>query len=183
MERLDRKSRQQPSVKSLRGIICQKVMKFLKFLKIKKLQKVTFAFLHTCTAFLPVLGGPNRKSAKSCTFCTLALPNRPSRTFSYVYDVFARSGMSRITFRAVGAKNPVRRAVRVRWADEQTETHLIPGTGSPMAGPGAPTDPPGTGGGRKSIYNPCGGPQAFPPHSNDTVPGSRMRPKSTSRKG
>ena len=127
------------------------------------MQKVTFAFLHTCTAFLPVLGGPNRKSAKSCTFCTLALPNRPSRTFAYVYDVFARSGSPKITFCAFGAKNPVHRAVRVSAADERTDGHLIPGTGSPMAGPGAPTDPPAAGGGRKSIYNPCGGPQAFPP--------------------
>ena len=82
-------------------------MKFLKIRKIKKLQKVTFAFLHTCTAFLPVLGGPNRKSAKSCTFCTLALPNRPSRTFSYVYDVFARSGSPKSTFYAFGAKKVV----------------------------------------------------------------------------
>ena len=86
------------------GAICQKVMKVVKIRKIKKLQKVTFAFLHTCTAFMLDPGGPNRKSAKSCTFCTLALPNRPSRTFSYVYDVFARSGRSKITFCIFGAK-------------------------------------------------------------------------------
>ena len=122
--------------------------------------------MHTCTVFLPVLGGPKRKSAKSCTFCTLSLPNRPSRTFSYVYDVFARSGSPKITFCTFGLSGAVHLAVRVKSADEQTETHLIPGTGSPMAGPGAPTDPPAAGGGRKSIYNPCGGPQAFPPHSN-----------------
>ena len=151
------------------GAICQKVMKIPNFQKIKKLQKVTFALLHTCPTYLPVLGCPNRKSAKSCTFCTLALPNRPSRTFSYVYDVFARSGRSKTAFCAFGARNSVRRAVRVSAADERTETQVIPGTGSPMAGPGAPTDPPGTGGGRKSIYNPCGGPQAFPPHSNDMI--------------
>ena len=107
LERLDRKSRQQPSVNISFGAICQKVKKFSFFQKIKKLQKVTFAFLHTCTAFLLDLGGQNRKSAKSCTFCTLALPNRPSRTFAYVYDVFARSGRSKITFCAFGAKNPV----------------------------------------------------------------------------
>ncbi len=68
-----------------------------------KLQKVTFAFLHTCTRYLPVLGGPNRKSANFHIFCTFALPNRPSRTFAYVYDVFARSGRSKITFGAFGA--------------------------------------------------------------------------------
>ena len=103
--RSDRNYRQQPSVKSLRGIICQKVKEMLKFQKIKKMQKVTFAFRHTCTAFLLDLGAQNRKSAKSCTFCTLALPNRPSRTFAYVYDVFARSGRSEITFCAFGAKS------------------------------------------------------------------------------
>jgi len=75
----------------------------VKISKIKKLQKVTFAFLHTCTRYLPVLGGPNRKSATFHTFRTLALPNRPSRTFAYVYDVFARSGRSKTTFGAFGA--------------------------------------------------------------------------------
>ena len=87
------------------GTICQKVMGFLTFRKNKKLQKVTFAFLHTCTAFMPVPGGPNRKSAKSCTFRTLALPTRPSRTFAYVYDVFARSGSPKSTFCTFGAKS------------------------------------------------------------------------------
>ena len=77
---------------------------FLKIQKIKKMQKVAFAFWHTCTVFLLDLGGQNRKSAKSCTFCTLALPNRPSRTFAYVYDVFARSGRSKITFCTFGTK-------------------------------------------------------------------------------
>ena len=67
------------------------------------MQKVTFAFSHTCTRYLPVLGGPNRKSATFHTFCTLALPNRPSRTFAYVYDVFARSGSPKTTFGAFGA--------------------------------------------------------------------------------
>ena len=107
LERSDRNYRQQPSVNISFGAICQKVKKFSFFQKIKKLQKVTFAFLHTCTAFLLDLGGQNRKSAKSCTFCTLALPNRPSRTFAYVYDVFARSGRSKITFCDFGAKNHV----------------------------------------------------------------------------
>jgi hypothetical protein len=105
LERSDRNYRQQPSVNISFGAICQKVKKFSFFQKIKKLQKVTFAFWHTCTAFLLDLGGQNRKSAKSCTFCTLALPNRPSRTFAYVYDVFARSGRSKITFCAFGAKS------------------------------------------------------------------------------
>ena len=111
LERSDRNYRQQPSVNISFGAICQKVKKFLNFQKIKKLQKVTFAFLHTCTAFLLDLGGQNRKSAKSCTFCTLALPNRPSRTFAYVYDVFARSGRSKITFCAFGAKKLLRRPI------------------------------------------------------------------------
>ena len=116
LERLDRKSRQQPSVKSLRGIICQKVMGISNFRKIKKLQKVTFAFLHTCTRYLPVLGGPNRKSATFHTFRTLALPNRPSRTFAYVYDVFARSGSPKTTFLTLGpdfekSRSPGRRTL------------------------------------------------------------------------
>ena len=98
MERLDRKVVDLTWENIRVGAICQKVMGFLTFRKIKKLQKVTFAFLHTCTAFMPDPGGPNRKSAKSCTFCTLALPNRPSRTFAYVYDVFARSGSPKSTF-------------------------------------------------------------------------------------
>ena len=85
------------------GAICQKVMGFLNFRKMKKLQKVTFAFLHTCTTFLLDLGGPKRKSAKSCTFCTLARPNRPSRTFSYVYDVFGCSESPKSTLGAFGA--------------------------------------------------------------------------------
>ena len=74
------------------------------FSKNKKVAKThTFAFLHTCTAFSLDLGGQNRKSATFCTFCTLALRNRPGRTFAYVYDVFARSGRSKITFCAFGA--------------------------------------------------------------------------------
>ena len=113
--RFDRKSSSQTSVKSLRGIICQKVKKFLNFQKTKKLQKVTFAFLHTCTRKSGVLGGPNRKSASWATFCTLARPNRPSRTFSYVYDVFARSGSSKITFRTFGAKKLVRSPIGRPW--------------------------------------------------------------------
>ena len=104
LERLDRKVVELTWENIRVGAICQKVMEFLTFRKIKKLQKVTFAFLHTCTAFMPDPGGPNRKSAKSCTFCTLALPNRPSRTFAYVYDVFARSGSPKSTFGAFGAK-------------------------------------------------------------------------------
>ena len=92
LERSDRNYRQQPSVNISFGAICQKVEIFPFFQKIKKLQKVTFAFWHTCTAFLLDLGGQNRKSAKSCTFCTLALPNRPSRTFAYVYDVLLDLG-------------------------------------------------------------------------------------------
>ncbi len=63
LERLDRKSRPQTSVKYLRGIICKKVKNLSKFQKMKKLQKVTFAFLHTCTRKSGVRGGPNRKSA------------------------------------------------------------------------------------------------------------------------
>ena len=103
LERSDRNYRQQPSVNISFGAICQKVKKFSISHKIKKLQKVIFAFWHTSTAFLLDLGGQNRKSATFCTFCTLALPNRPSRTFAYVYDVFARSGRSKITFCTLGA--------------------------------------------------------------------------------
>ena len=121
------------------------------------------ALLHTCTTFLLDLGGQNRKSATFCTFCTLALPNRPSRTFAYVYDVFARSGRSKIAFCTFGLFRAVHLAVRVRWAEGRTDRHLIPGTGCPMAGPAAPTDPPAAGGGRQSKHIPCGGPQAFPP--------------------
>ena len=163
LERSDRNYRQQPSVNISFGAICQKVKKFSFFQKTKKLQKVTFAFLHTCTAFWLDLGGPNRKSAKSCTFCTLALPDRPSRTSAYVYDVFARSGSPEIAFCTFGLSGAVHLAVRVRWVDERTDRHLIPGTGCPMAGPAAPTDPPAAGGGRQSKHIPCGGPQAFPP--------------------
>ena len=105
LERFDRKTIDLTSENIRVGAICQKVMGFPKFQKMKKLQKVTFAFLHTCTAFMLDPGGPKRKSAKSCTFCTLALPNRPSRTFSYVYDVFARSGSPNSTFCAFGAKS------------------------------------------------------------------------------
>ena len=92
-----------------------------KFSKNKKLQKITFAFWHTCTAFLLDLRGQNRKSAKSCTFCTLALPNRPSRTFAYVYDVFARSGRSKITFCAFGAKMTLRPPLDAKGPDPLTE--------------------------------------------------------------
>ena len=99
LERLDRKVVDLTWENIRVGAICQKVMKFSFFSKNEKLQKVTFALLHTCTAFMLDPGGPNRKSAKSCTFCTLALPNRPSRTFAYVYDVFARSGSPKLTFR------------------------------------------------------------------------------------
>ena len=105
LERLDRKVIDLTSENIRVGAICQKVMEFLNFRKMKKLQKVTFALLHTCPTYLPVLGGPNRKSAKSCTFRTLALPNRPSRTFAYVYDAFARSGSPKSTFCAFGAKS------------------------------------------------------------------------------
>ena len=80
------------------------------------LHKVTFVFLHTCTRYLPVLGGPNRKSATFHTFRTLALPNRPSRTFAYVYDVFARSGSPKTTSGAFGpdlvkSRSPGRRTL------------------------------------------------------------------------
>ena len=82
----------------------------------KKLQKVTFALLHTCTAFMLDPGGPKRKSVKSCTFYILALPNRPSRTFAYVYDVFARSGSPKTTSGAFGpglvkSRSPGRRTL------------------------------------------------------------------------
>ena len=105
--RFDRKSSSQTSVKSLRGIIRRKVKIFVKLQKTKKSQKVTFAFLHTCTRKTGVWGGQNRKSATFRTFCTLERPNRPSRTFSYVYGVFSRSGSPKSTFGTFGAKNPV----------------------------------------------------------------------------
>ena len=73
------------------------------FQKNKKLQKVTFALLHTCTTFSGVLRGQNRKVASFAFRSTLALPNRPSRIFSYVYDVFACSESSKSTFGALGA--------------------------------------------------------------------------------
>ena len=107
--RFVRKSSSQTSVKSLRGIIRQKVKIFWNFRKIKKLQKVTFAFLHTCTRKSGVWRAPNRKSAPWATFRTLARPNRPSRTFWYAYNVFARSGSSKITFCTFGLSGAVRR--------------------------------------------------------------------------
>ena len=58
--------------------------------------------MHTCTTFFGVLMGQNRKVASFAFWSTLALPNRPSRTFSYVYDVFACSESSKSTFCAFG---------------------------------------------------------------------------------
>ena len=89
------------------------------FEKIKMLQKVTFAFWHTCTTFFGVLRGQNRKVASFAFWSTLALPNRPSRTFSYVYDVFACSESPKSTFGALGLFGAVRIATGVRWVGER----------------------------------------------------------------
>ena len=110
---------------------------FLVFQKIKEIQKVTFALLHTCTTFFGVLRGHNRKVASFAFWSTLALPNRPSRTFSYVYDVFACSESSESTFGALGLFGAVRIAMGERSADERTDGTLRPGTGWLRGGPPA----------------------------------------------
>ena len=101
----------------------------MNFSKIEKLQKVTFALLHTCTTFFGVLRRQNRKVASWALWSTLALPNRPSRTFSYVYDVFACSESPKSTFGALGLFGAVRIAMGERSADERTDGTLRPGTG------------------------------------------------------
>ena len=103
LERLERKNRQKTSVKYTPKRICQNVKIFEKFSKIKKLQKVAFAFWHTCTRVFAILRGPNRKVASWALRSTLALPNRPGRTFSHVSDVFAWSGSPKRAFGAFGA--------------------------------------------------------------------------------
>ena len=134
--RFDRKSSSQTSVKSLRGIIRQKVKIFLKFQKTKKLQKVTFAFLHTCTRKMGVWGGQNRKSASWATFRTLERPDRPSRTFSYVYGVFSRSGSPKSTFPTFGAKkrgrSPIGRPRAPKGDGHPATAHRVAGWPSPL---------------------------------------------------
>ena len=102
LARFDRSEPPQTSVKYTAKRLCEKVKTLYKFRKIKKLQKVTFAFWHTCTMYFAVLGGQNRKVASWALRSDLALPNRPSRTFSHVSDVFAWSGSPKRTFGALG---------------------------------------------------------------------------------
>ena len=59
----------------------------------------------------------------------MALPNCPSRTFSYVYDVFACSESPKSTFGALGLFGAVRIAMGVRHHDGRTDGTLRPGTG------------------------------------------------------
>ena len=102
LARFDRSDPPQTSVKYTPKRMCEKVMIFWNFRKIKKIEKGTFAFWHTCTRYLAVLRGQNRKVAFGALRSTLALPNRPSRTFAYVSDVFGWSGSPKCTFGAFG---------------------------------------------------------------------------------
>jgi hypothetical protein len=80
----------------------------------EKLQKVTFAFWHTCTTFFGVSSGRNRNVAFGALWSASALPNRPRRTFSYVYDVFACSESPKSTFGALGLSRAVPGAMGVK---------------------------------------------------------------------
>ena len=59
----------------------------------------------------------------------MALPNRPSRTFSYVYDVFASSESPKSTFGALGLFGAVRIAMGVKSLGGRRDGTLRPGTG------------------------------------------------------
>ena len=136
---------------------------FLKFRKITKLQKVTFAFWHTCTRVFAILRGQNGKVASWALRSTLALPNRPSRTFSHVSDVFAWSGSPKRTFGALGLFRAVQIAMRVRWADGRRDGELGSRDGLPYGGPGSHSQPRPLLKGPWPIHIPCAGLQAFPP--------------------
>ena len=148
LARFDRSDPPQTSVKYTPERICQKVKIFETFPKIKKLQKVTFAFLHTCTRYFAVLRGQNRKVASWALRSTLAFPNRPSRTFSHVSDVFAWSGSPKCTFGALGLFRAVPVAMRVSAADGRTDGELGSRDGLPYGRPREPlTAPPAAQGG------------------------------------
>ena len=109
-------------------------------------------------------GRSKSQKCKMLHFLNFCAPGTPESHFCIRVRRFC--SIRELKNHTFGAPGAVRRAVRVGSVDERTDRHLIPGTGRPMAGTGAPTDPPAAGGGRQSKHILCGGPQAFPPHSN-----------------
>ena len=122
--------------------------------------------MHTCTRDIAVLRAQNRQSASWALWSTSALPNRPSRTFAYVYEGFGCSESPKRTFGALGLFRAVQIAMRVRWADGQTDGELGSRDGLPYGGPGSHSQPRPLLKGPWPIHIPCAGLQAFPPHSN-----------------
>ena len=171
LARLDRSDPPQTSAKSTPKRICQKVMIFKNFSKKTKLQKHTFAFLHTCTRDIAVLRAQKRQSASWALWSTLALPNRPSRTFAYVYEGFGCSESPKCTFGALGLFRAVQIAMRFRWVGGQTDGELGSRDGLPYGGPGSHSQPRPPLKGPWPIHIPCAGLQAFPPHSNIVIGG------------
>ena len=116
LARFDRSDPPQTSVKYNPKRIREKVMISENFSKNKKLQKRNFAVLHTCTRVFAVLRAQNRQSASWALWSTLALPNRPSRTFAYVYEGFGCSESPKRTSGALGpdlvkSRSPGRRTL------------------------------------------------------------------------
>ena len=97
--------------------------------------------MHTCTVYFAVLRAQKRQSASWALWSTLALPNRPSRTFAYVYEGFACCESPKRTFGALGLSRAVPVAMRVRWADERTDGELGSRDGLPYGGPGSHSQP------------------------------------------
>ena len=121
--------------------------------------------MHTCTRDIAVLRAQNRQSASWALWSTLALPNRPSRTFAYVYEGFGCSESPKCTFGALGLSRAVPVAMRVKSAGGQTDGELGSRDGLPYRQPGSHHSPARCSGPRPK-HIPCAGLQAFPPHSN-----------------
>ena len=102
LARFDRSDPPQTSSKTTPKRIREKVMVSEKNRENEKLQKRTLAILHTCTKDFAVLRAQSRQSASWALWSTLALPNRPSRTFAYVYEGFGCSGSPKRTSGALG---------------------------------------------------------------------------------
>ena len=68
----------------------------------KKFKKSLSRFGIRVRGFFAVLRGQNGKVAFGALWSTLALPNRPSRTFAYVYDAFGCPGSPKRTSGALG---------------------------------------------------------------------------------